>query len=94
MTKGGAFVVGMIFIMVIFFVMAAIVLFKDAELGIIPYAACLTAVCAVVTAYIGGNVADNKFKGENWNQEMFDSYNRVNELNSFIEEGKNELATK
>ena len=75
MTKGKAFILCLMAIMAIFFTMTVIVLINKAELSIIPYAACLTAICALVAAYIGGNVADNGVKGANWSQQMFDSVN-------------------
>lgn len=75
MSKGKAFILCFIAIMIIFLGMFALVVVKDKELENIPITACLTAIVSATTAYMGIQVANNGVKGHNWNQNMFDSEN-------------------
>jgi len=75
MTKGKAFGLCLIAVMVIFSGMFALVAVKNEGLAVIPVSACLTAIVAATTAFMGIQMADNGVKGRNWNQDMFDSEN-------------------
>ena len=75
-TKGKAFVLCFIAIMVIFLCMFILAAIKDKDLADIPIAACLTAIVSVTTAFMGIQMANNGVKGHNWNQDMFDSENK------------------
>jgi hypothetical protein len=76
MTKGMAFLICVISIMVIFSSLFVLVIVKDKDLSLIPVAAGLTAVVSITTAYMGIQMANNGVKGHNWNQDMFDSENK------------------
>jgi uncharacterized protein (DUF983 family) len=75
MTKGKAFVICIIAIMVIFSSLFVLVAVKDKDISFIPVAAGLTAIVSITTAYMGIQMANNGIKGHNWNQDMFDSEN-------------------
>ena len=77
MTKGKAFSLCLAAIMTIFFTLVFVVLFKDKAIELIPVGPVLGALCGLIAAYIGGNVADNKVKGDSWNQDMYNSLNNT-----------------
>jgi hypothetical protein len=77
MTKGKAFVLCLISIMVIFLGVFVLVAIKDKDLTIIPVAGCLTAIVTLATAYMGIQMANNGVKGHNWSQDMFNSENNT-----------------
>ena len=79
MTKGAAFIICLIAIMIIFTAMFFYVAIKDKDATLIPVAGCLTALVGVTTAYMGIQMANNGIKGHNWSQEMFNSENRKEE---------------
>jgi hypothetical protein len=76
MTKGKAFGLCLLAVMVIFLCVFLLVALKGGELSIIPVTACLTAVVTVTTAYMGIQTANNGVKGKYWNQDMYDSENQ------------------
>jgi hypothetical protein len=75
MTKGKAFILCVIAVMVIFLCVFVLVTIKDKDLDIIPVTACLTAIVTATTAFMGIQMANNGVKGHNWNQDMFNSEN-------------------
>jgi hypothetical protein len=75
MTKGKAFVLCLMAVMVVFLCVFVLVVIKDKDLAIIPVAACLTAIVTLATAYMGIQMANNGVKGHNWSQDMFNSEN-------------------
>jgi len=79
MTKGKAFVICFIAIMVIFLCMFFFIAINKKELDTIPVKECLVAIVSITTAYMGIQMANNGVKGHNWEQKMFDSENRQEE---------------
>jgi hypothetical protein len=79
MTKGKAFITGVIAIMAIFFSMFLLVALKDKELEFIPVSLCLTALGTLIGLFFTQSVANNIGKGKTWNQEMWDSENKQEE---------------
>jgi hypothetical protein len=74
-TKGKAFLICFIAIMIIFLCLFVLVVVKDKDLSLIPTAACLTAIVTVTTTFMGIQMADNGVKGKNFSQELFNSEN-------------------
>ena len=79
MTKGRAFGFCLAAIMVIFISMFVLGFIKT-NLEIIPVGACLTALCTITGGYLGLQVADSGVKGKCWNQKMFDSTHKTEEV--------------
>ena len=78
MTKGTAYVMCFAAILFIYCTMF-VVGFVTKDFSLIPVGACLTAMGTVTGGFIGFQVANNGVKGHNWNQEMFDSENKLKE---------------
>jgi len=81
MTKGLAFFICLVAIMLIFLAMFLYVAIEKQENTLIPVSGCLTALVGITTAYMGIQMANNGVKGHNWRQEMFDSENKMEEKN-------------
>lgn len=74
MTKGKAFAICMISIMVIFISMYVAGILKT-NLEIIPVSVCLTALVTITTCFLGLKIADSGIKGKCWNQQMYEALN-------------------
>jgi len=69
-TKGAAFIFGMISILSLFLIVAAIVIFKLAAANELMVAAFLTAIVGLVTSYMGIDVANNAARGKYFRPEV------------------------
>jgi len=78
-SKGNAFLICVILVMIIFLCLYVLVIAKDEDIKLIPVGMCLSAVVGATTAYMGIQMANNGIKGRNWNQDMFDSENKTEE---------------
>ena len=76
MTKGKVFLLCWGAVMVIFIFMFAVGILKN-NLDIIPVEKCLVGIGSLAGLYIAGSVANNGVKGHNWNQDMYDSENKL-----------------
>jgi ammonia channel protein AmtB len=80
MTKGKAFVIGIIAIMAIYFSMYILVLIKDEPLELVPVGVCLGALGTLIGLFFTQSVVNNGVKGKNWNQGLWDSENPQEEI--------------
>jgi len=69
-TKGAAFIFGMISILSLFLIVAAIVIFKLAAANELMVAAFLTAIVGLVTSYMGIDVVNNGVRGKCYNENI------------------------
>jgi len=68
LTKGAAFVFGMVSILAMFALVVAVSVFKLATSNELMVAAFLTAIVGLVTSYMGIDVANNAARGKWFNQ--------------------------
>jgi len=69
-SKGAAFVFGMISIISLFLIVAVISIFKLADTNNLMVAAFLTAIVGMVTSYMGIDVANNAARGKYFNENV------------------------
>jgi len=71
-TKGAAFIFGMVSILVMFLLVIVITVFNLANTSDLLVSAFLTAVVGLVTSYMGIDVANNAARGRFFRQEVAD----------------------
>jgi len=76
MTKGKAFALCLAAIVLVFASMFALGV-KRNDPEIIPVSACLKSIEVLAGMYIVGSIANNVGKGLAWNQDMYDSENKL-----------------
>jgi len=74
-SKGAAFVFGMISILSMFIIVAVVSIFKLTETNELMVGAFLTAVVGMVTSYMGIQMANNGVIGKNYRSELDDRRN-------------------
>jgi len=76
MTKGKAFILCFAAVMFIFISMLVIGIQQN-NLDKIPVDSCLTAIGSLAGLYFAISVANNGVKGKCWNQDMYNSENKI-----------------